>query len=258
MIEVYHIQVSKDHLKAMPKEERTFLLLLGYAANQLSMLQKLLMFSSNKLPTAEIEQYLTAAQTQMILRFLIGTLNETWQLITTRFLQNLIGKEYQTRLDQGGKQALANLKRQFGASSLLYTIRNNFSFHYPESDDVEAAFEAACNDADLDSHWNFYVSQYGFNSFYFLSDLIIVHGIGKETRAADLVGAQVKLMQEVGSAVENIFEFSKAFTAAVWLKNFGEEMLAKELISISNAPNLGDVWIPFFVEMKISPDQQKI
>ena len=62
-IQVYHIQVSKDKLRAMPKSERGFLLSLGYSANQVSMLQKLMMFSSNKLPPTEPEQMLSAVQT---------------------------------------------------------------------------------------------------------------------------------------------------------------------------------------------------
>jgi hypothetical protein len=46
MIEIYRIAVSKDKSRAMPKDQRVFMLLLGYSANQVSMLQKLTMFSA--------------------------------------------------------------------------------------------------------------------------------------------------------------------------------------------------------------------
>lgn len=180
MIQVYQIPVPKDRLRAIPKDERAFLLLLGYAANQLSMLQKLLMFSSNKIPPNELEQQLSSAQTQMLVRYIVGVLHETWLLIERHYISNPLGRDYQSRIDSGGQQALSNLRRQFGSSNLLSKVRNNISFHYPKIDDVEAAFEAACNDFDLDDHWNLYFSQYGFNSFYFLSDLIIIHGIRGE------------------------------------------------------------------------------
>ena len=39
MIQVYRIQVPKERLGAMAKNERVLLLLLGYVSNQLSMLQ---------------------------------------------------------------------------------------------------------------------------------------------------------------------------------------------------------------------------
>lgn len=233
----------------MPKEERVFLLLLGYAANQLSMLQKLLMFSSNKTPPNELEQHLSGAQTQMLVRYIIGVLHETWLLIERHYISKPLGLDYQSRLDSGGQEALANLRKQFGGSNLLSKVRNNISFHYPKIDAVEAAFEAACNDSDLDDHWNLYFSQYGFNSFYFLSDLIIIHGIREGAGEVDLIAMQKKLMTETVNAVQYIFEFSKAFTAAVWIKNFGAEMLAKDVVTIQGAANVGDVWIPFFVEM---------
>ena len=80
MIVVYRIPVPKDRLRSMPKEERVLLLLLGYAANQLSMLQKLLHFATNRTPPEEIEQYATGVQTQMLVRLTVGALNEAWSL----------------------------------------------------------------------------------------------------------------------------------------------------------------------------------
>jgi len=63
-VEVYHIVVDREKLRAMSRDERGFLLSLGYSANQVSMLQKLLIFSSNNSPPTETEQTLSAAQTQ--------------------------------------------------------------------------------------------------------------------------------------------------------------------------------------------------
>jgi hypothetical protein len=60
MISVYEFDVPKDKLRAMPVEERGFLLSLGYSANHVSMLQKLLMFSSNGDSEIEAENILRA------------------------------------------------------------------------------------------------------------------------------------------------------------------------------------------------------
>src|SRR5579871_2095927 len=102
MIEVYRIPVPKDRLRAMPKEERVLFLLLGYAANQLSMLQKLLAIATNRTPDTELEQHVTGAQTQMLVRLMVGSLNEAWALVTSRFLQDPIGREYIGKLDDAG------------------------------------------------------------------------------------------------------------------------------------------------------------
>ena len=64
MITVLKVPVSKDRLRAMPEDERALLILLGYVANQINLLSKLVIFSSNKTPDG-VEHALCAAQTQM-------------------------------------------------------------------------------------------------------------------------------------------------------------------------------------------------
>jgi hypothetical protein len=252
MIEVYHIVVDKEKLRALPREERGFLLSLGYSANQVSMLQKFLMFSSNKEPTTETEKILSAAQTQMILRLLIGVLHETWLLIKDRFEGTPLGADYHTRLDDGGREALAKLKAMFETSKLMTLIRNNFSFHLPNDKALDAAFNDACSDPNSDELWSLYFSQYGFNSHFLISDLMAVHGISLLLKEQDPISAQPRIMREVVEGAENTFEFTKAFFAALWVKNFGTVIDAKEKIQIANPPAVGSVSIPFFIDMNPS------
>jgi hypothetical protein len=249
MIKVYHIVVDKEKLRAIPREERGFLLSLGYSANQVSMLQKFLMFSSNREPSTETERILSAAQTQMILRLLIGVLHETWGLIKERFEGAPLGADYEARLDEGGRAALAKLKATFETSKLMLLIRNNFSFHLPNDKALEAAFNDACNDPNSDELWSLYFSQYGFNSHFLISDLMAVHGISLLIKEQGPISAQPRIMKEVVEGAENTFEFTKAFFAAAWLKNFGSTIDAKEIIQIADPPTVGSVSIPFFIDM---------
>lgn len=59
--------------------------------------------------------------------------------------------------------------------------------------------------------------------------------------------AQKKLMGEASRASSNLVEFARAFVASAWLRHFGEEILAKDIVAVTNAPNIDDVWFPFFV-----------
>jgi len=235
----------------MPKDERALLLLLGYAANQVSMLQKLLNFATNHTWSFEVEQVATGVQTQMLARLMAGALNEAWILVSTRFIQNPLSRDYLSRLDPGGKQALDALKQLFGRSNLLNAVRNNFAFHYPDTDQVEAAFDAALDDRDLDDLWNLYFSHHGFNSLFLLSDLVIAHGVSRAAAGADLVQGHTKFMGEMSAAAEHLMEFAKAYMAAAWHKHFGQEMLAKDVVSITGAPNVDEVILPFFVELRL-------
>jgi hypothetical protein len=74
------------------------------------MIQKLMIFSSNETPSEEFEQRISGAQTQMLVRFLIGALHEAWLLIQKRFLGSPVGRDYQERLNDAGRDALDGLK----------------------------------------------------------------------------------------------------------------------------------------------------
>ena len=129
MIAVLKIRVSKDRLRALPLNERALFILLGYAANQLNLFSKILLFSLNKTSENEIESTLSGAQSQMLLRVVIGVLHEAWtKIITNRLLKSPLGKEYVPRLDQGGRDALDALNKLFGGSNLLSKFETTTPF----------------------------------------------------------------------------------------------------------------------------------
>jgi len=253
MIEVYRIPLSKERLHVLSKEERSLFFLLGYISNQITLNQKMVTFSTNRVSSDPVEQMLTGAQTQMMARNMVGVLKEGWDVIHRRYVGKPIGQEYTPLLDTGGAHALAELKRHFGGSNLLATVRTNFVYHHPKDDDVDAAFEAATRDAELDGEWNWYLSASLFNSLYLPCDFVILHGILKAVNAGNLREAQEKLMGEVRKVADLMNEFIPAFLAAVWRRHFGEELPAGTH-KVDGAPSVWDVTIPFFVEMSDPPE----
>jgi len=249
VIEVYRIPIPKDRLQALSRDERVLLLLLGYVSNQISLLQKLVVFATNHTPERDFEQHCTGVQTQIIVRLIIGDLNEAWRLITTRFIENPLQREYLEQLDNPGRAAFERLKRQFGGA-LFASIRNRFAYHYPRTDEAEEAFHTAVADESVADLWNVYFSHHGFNSVFLLSDLIYLHGIKTITGEADLITAQTKLMPQVTQVSLDVIEFARSFFAAVWLKHFGEAIDARDIVRVDNAPKASDVVLPFFVELE--------
>jgi len=249
VIEVLRIALPKDRLKAIPKDERALFLLLGHAANQINLLSKLVIFSTNKTPVGQPEQDLSGAQSQILARILIGMLAETWELIRTQFLSSPLGKEYSSKLDQVGQLALTNLKRNFGVSSLLSKLRNNHIFHHPSVNDMEAAYQVAANDTQWENDWNWFFSVSNYNSFFFISDVVFMHALLIAAGETDLIAAHAKIMKEVREVAENMIHFLMALTAAFWRKHFGGEMTGEKVAEIVDAPGVFDVWLPFFVEI---------
>src|SRR5260370_28667577 len=122
----------------------------------------------------------------------VGALNEAWESVRTRSIERTIAKDYLNRLDAVGQETFAALKRQFGESNLHNTLRKNYAFHYPRSDDVDKSSESICNDPELDGLLNLYFSNHGFNSLFLLSDLVFIHGIAEMSGQPDLQSAQKK------------------------------------------------------------------
>jgi hypothetical protein len=251
MIDVLRVPVSKNGLRAMSQRERSLFLLLGFAANQITLLSKLVIFSTNKTPDG-VEQSLSGAQSQMLARLLIGVLHEAWELIRRQFLESKIGKDYQPRLDAGGREALERLKKHFGGSNVLAKLRNNYVFHHPyDVKMMDAAFESAATDPAWDGEWNWFFSHSNFNSFYFMSDVVALHGIMNAVGETDLVAAQTKIMGDVSQVSQDMTQFIMALTAALWIRHFGPEMTGEVCAKIEAAPGVFDVWIPFFVEVPV-------
>jgi hypothetical protein len=223
MIQVLQIPLSKDKLRALSKEERVALFLFGNVTNQIVMMEKLLTFAHNApSPNGPLEQQAAALQGQMILRLMIGLLNEGYRAIQTRFNSSPLAKTHRALLDAGGERALTDLNLQF-SQSIIQKLRTQFAFHHPSSDAIESAFNEAADDPNMDAEWIWYLSQHGFNNLFYFSDVVITHAIFEEIGETDWRAGQQRIMDEVTRATGNIKEFVLSFVKAVWLKHFGAD-----------------------------------
>ena len=248
MARVYKVPIGKEHLQKLSSEERVLLLLIGYAANQIMMLQRLVWFCTNGPPHVnEVELLGSSAQSQMLLRLLVGVLSESWRVVSTRYLQSKLGREYGQLLDTFGQQALENLKQQFGKGSLVTKIRNNYSFHFPENADVEAAFEAAVNATDSNLDWAAYFSSYNANTLFQVSEFVFNHGVMHQIGVQDEIESHTLLIKELARAANDLVIFAKSFTAAVWKRHFEGEGNAPTALTVE-ATSPDSILIPFLVD----------
>ena len=121
-----------------------------------------MIFSLNYESNSDLENTLSAAQSQTLLRFLFGALAEAWEMVKRPINQKLIGKDYFADIEPAGQAVYADLKKHFGESNLLHLLRNKIAYHYPEAAELEAALEDVPEDEDL--AW--YPSDTINNSFY--------------------------------------------------------------------------------------------
>ena len=158
MLDILRLPMTKETLSKMTPEERSLFLLLGYASNQVNALWKLVIITTNSTPDDPIEQRVSGAQTQIFVRLTIGVMREAWTLIERGFLKSKIGKEYAPLLDEEARGGLDRLKKRFGPSNPLATIRNNYAFHHPTMEQMEAAFQLAASNKDgEDVDWSVFL-----------------------------------------------------------------------------------------------------
>lgn len=249
MKDVLKIEVPKERIMAMPARERAMFLLLGYAANQVAFYTKIAILSTNYNSSDDIENTLSAAQSLMILRTVAGVLHETWSgVINKHFLGSPEGRTYVDAMDDQGKQALDKLKKLFSKSGLLAGIRNDFAFHYPKDTDIEAACQLAAADPATDADWHWYYAKSGWNSFYFLSEIIVMHGVLQSAGCSNFADAQQPLQTDMRTANNEMVTLLQCLIAAMWSKNVANEFEATVVTKLHNAPNLFEFALPYFFD----------
>jgi hypothetical protein len=190
----------------------------------------------------------SAAQTHVFVRLLIGMMREAMKLIEKHFLGTPIGKEYVPRLSPQATEALGRLKKRFGAPDKFVAIRDNFASHYPTLDDMEAAFQLAVKSGGDDTDWCMYLNDGLLNTFFFVSDHVLVHGMANAMGETDVNEAHRKLLVDIAPIANDLSTFAFGFAEAIFIKYFGDYLTATLVAEIKDAPNIDDLRLPWFVE----------
>ncbi len=177
--DIFQISFDKKRLAEMPKEERTLLLLLGHAWNEILFLVEIARQIGSAKETGQFVDHIHTFQTLIAYRLLIGKLHETWKLFLINFMnKRSINKKYRTRLENAVNESIDYLKRYFqGNRSPLSRIRNDGAFHALSADEIEASFQAL----SASEPWHFYVADRG-RSFYLASEIVAMKAIVDKIR----------------------------------------------------------------------------
>jgi hypothetical protein len=249
MLDVLRMDTTGDFLRKMTKEERCLFLALGHASNQVNALWKLVIILTNGDESDPVKQRLEGAQTQIFVRLTIGAMQEAWRLIEDRFLKRPLGQEYLPLLDRPAAEALQRLKKRFGKLNRLAVIRNNYAFHHPEIDEVEAAFEKAmAAEGSEAADWAIYFNKALLNTFFFVSDFVLVHGLANALAEADVNEAHRQLLGEMAPVASDLSEFTFGFSVAIFRRYVGQELTMTLVAQVKDAPDIDGIKYPFFIE----------
>ena len=244
MIEVQKFRISKEDFGALPPEERSIIFLSGHTLNALSAWIKILRFSSNHKTDRPVEAMASAAQSQVILRSLLGVLVEAWEWQKRPETMLLVGRKYLDVMPTEAREAYADLKKHFGASGMLHKIRNRFSYHYPNTADLVAAFDQTPADED----WSWYVSDEYTNSLYLSCELVIGRGVFNMMGEQDYEMGHTKLLHESMAVANAMNTFLIGLITEAVKANFPVRPSLIHEMEIENAMNGNTFSIPFYFE----------
>ncbi|WP_373413550.1 hypothetical protein [Ensifer aridi] len=169
--QLIHLTIDKEHLNKASNRLRNQFVGCMHAHNELTILNRLLVFTMNDTGNGELHDSAQSVQMWFILQLLSAKLFETWVMLTERFLQrnppDVVG-----RLEPAHKASLEWLIHYFGnrqpfKSSALKIIRDKTAFHYDRINITEAAANLAASENGI------YLAQHPANSLYYMGSALV-------------------------------------------------------------------------------------
>jgi hypothetical protein len=258
-MKLYTVILTKSKLATLPQAERSLLLLLGHASNEINVLTKLILMVRKDRPPSRIAGRVEAGQACVLLRVLVGQLHEAWELFRKRVQSDRSMTKYVRRLDRDGAAALANLKKHFGGGSSLTQIRNKVAVHYSDDHNLtEQSFQAVAATEPLE----LYLTTQVGNSFYYASEVIVMCTALRTAVSGtsnDDAAAFAKLCDLVINVSRDITELFGQLIA----------MIAQSMPNLKthsknhrDGPKLSTLTLPYFIDfdavVKSRPDVRRI
>jgi len=259
--QVIELSIDEDALKNASNRLRNQLVGCMHAHNELTVLNRLLIFSMNNTADGELHDSAQSVQMWCLLQVLAAKLVETWKMLNDRFLKANPEDSALKNLKPDHKASLNWLKDYFGVDLLnkenaLTIIRDKTAFHYDKLNLEQAVNHLAAKEN------NVYLAEHPANSLYYVGSALVF-------RAAFAMIADKARGPTDRSHGERTGEGARIATEdaqhANWhlhmllyglIENLLEEMLARPLntleqvrINIVDAPDPEVVGLPTFIDI---------
>ena len=253
-MKIHRFLVPKEKFLKLPVSERLFLVFAGHITNELTVLNRLVLFANQTKAKTKLEQEARVTQILVIQRLLTGKLFEAWECLRKIYFATVLPKVYEKRIDPRGIESLEILKKHFGKKSTLFLIRNKFSFHY-SVDEVETWLKKYSRKEPL----QFNVGEsYGNSVFTFAEEIIM-------NTALDMINEKSskkafgKVLDESLLVNKHFREFLSYAMVPIVTKYFGKNLKALKArkITVKGSPKFENVSIPCFIEIPPRPNKKR-
>ena len=162
-------------LKKLENRRRNQLFGCMHAHNELSFLNRLLMFSQNSTADGELHDHAQSIQMWCVLQILAGKLFETWRMLTDRILRAKPADPIITTLCSDHQASLAWLLKYFGdrnfKDSAIKLMRDKTAFHYDGLDMGQAVNNLAARENTV------HLAEHPANTLYYIGSAVAFRAI---------------------------------------------------------------------------------
>jgi len=244
MIKLMGLNIPKKSWNSLQEIEKTFFIQLTHLLNEINILQKCTLISSNNALNASnaIEKRGHFCQTQFFLRMLAGKLKEGWEILQKDFWKAKLSKNYEKVLSKPGQSSLEKLKKYFGGNNNIKLIRKKFAFHYDSEKIKEIIDEIPQSEVP---HVIF--AEHRVNCLYSLSDIIVNWAILFSIEPTNPRRALETLIDEIVIKVSGYFQEFGFACIEIIVNKLGLINKSKE-IRLPDPPSIDDINLPYFVK----------
>jgi hypothetical protein len=169
--QLIHVTIDQERLNKVNNRLRNQFVGCMHAHNELTILNRFLMFTMNNTGHGELHDSAQSVQMWFMLQLLAAKLFETWVMLNERFLRSN-PPETVGRLETAHQASLKWLREYFGngqpfRDSALKIIRDKTAFHYDRINLTEAAANLAVGENSL------YLSEHPANSLYYMGSAVV-------------------------------------------------------------------------------------
>lgn len=241
MVTLLRYRLVREKLSAVPKHERDLFLALGGVANELILLQKLIIWTPHG--RAE-EPFLQAQNTQalVLFRLLGGKLHEAWQLIHKAFFGAKVAREYDGHMGEEAQKALNMIKRYHSSPNVLDQVRNEYAFHFSAP-----RFGDGLNHKFKDP-LSIYIGPQPANSLFYCSELLANVSLIGEKSTGQVAGKFGELIQEASMVVSHWLDFISGYQTLFVRRHRAALEDKPETIRLEQVQSLDMISIPWFID----------
>ena len=241
IMKLFKIEISKEKLLSIPKEERLFFIQLTNVANELFILQKLTLFSARSEESDELIRRAQNSQALFLIRLTAGILWEGWRLLETHFFGSKLSEKYSKYLSDDGNNKLEYIKKYFSNINLIKTIRDEYAFH--RSNESSDRMNEVIEQTDDSEVFSLYFSEHHGNCFYDMSDTLLNHSLFSIIKLKNTEEPMRELLIDIKDVLHNFLCFVGECVLV-----FGKNHLSLESyeMEIPNQPTIDQITIPYF------------